>query len=300
VIGCPAGGVRRDRQGHPLPAELAVMAVDQNDPATLSFSDWELILSYRDASLANRGAADRVWKAIQEKQKNGAARLKIPVKVISVDRNNHRSADNRLRLRSGSRRHAGEYRPSLAGARLSCHGVGDLAGAQPLGRRRHAGSFRTTIVACAAVLAVGLSLAGSSLAAKGRLDSIAKFRNGNLELHVDTYFDPEQPAGDNKAGLLSIRSPPLQNSFAFDFFETKTLIGLWTKATKAQSATWKAVGTMTETGTKDVSVLNVSAGPGVRLVITSPEKGAVTYNLAAGDMAQFEKALHAVRDFLSK
>jgi hypothetical protein len=99
---------------------------------------------------------------------------------------------------------------------------------------------------------------------------------------------------------LTISNPPLQNSFAFDFSETKTLIGLWAKAAKAQSATWKAVGTMTETGTKDVSVLNVSAGPGARFVITSPEKGAVTYNLAAGDLAQFEKALHAVRDFLSK
>jgi hypothetical protein len=57
---------------------------------------------------------------------------------------------------------------------------------------------------------------------------------------------------------------------------------------------------VTESGTKDVSVLNISAGPGVRFVIRSPEKGAVTYNLPVGDMAQFEKALYAVRDFLSK
>jgi hypothetical protein len=60
------------------------------------------------------------------------------------------------------------------------------------------------------------------------------------------------------------------------------------------------IGTMMEIRTKDVSVLNVSAGPGVRFVITSPEKGAVTYHLAAGDMARFEKALYAVRDYLSK
>jgi len=162
------------------------------------------------------------------------------------------------------------------------------------------GPLRAMIAACAAALALGLSLGGSSLEAKGRLDTIAKFHNANLELDVDTYFDPEQPAGDNKAGLLSTRNPPRQNSFAFNFPETKTLIGLWAKAAKAQSATWKAIRTMTEIGTKDVSVLNVSAVRGVRFVITSPEKGAVTYHLAAGDMARFEKALYAVRDFLLK
>ena len=36
----------------PSAAELAVMAVAQNDPAELSFSDWEFVLSHRDASPA--------------------------------------------------------------------------------------------------------------------------------------------------------------------------------------------------------------------------------------------------------
>jgi hypothetical protein len=105
------------------------------------------------------------------------------------------------------------------------------------------GGVRTFIAACAAVLALDLSFRDSPLEAKGRLGNLAKFRNANLELHVDIYFDPEQPAGDNKAGVLTIRDPPLQNSFAFDFSEIKTLIGLWAKAAKARSATWRAVGT---------------------------------------------------------
>jgi tetratricopeptide (TPR) repeat protein len=69
----------------PTPAELAVLAVIQNDPATLSFSDWEYVLSYRDASSANAAAADKVWQTIQAKQNNGTIKLAISVKVISSD-----------------------------------------------------------------------------------------------------------------------------------------------------------------------------------------------------------------------
>lgn len=68
----------------PTPPELAVNAVRDYDPATLSFSDWEFILSYRDASPANKQAADRVWQTIQDKQKTGQTRLQIPVKVITA------------------------------------------------------------------------------------------------------------------------------------------------------------------------------------------------------------------------
>jgi tetratricopeptide (TPR) repeat protein len=68
----------------PTPCELAVTAVQQNDPGQLSFSDWEFILSKANCSPANKDAADKVWKAIQDKQKGGEARLKITVKVIGA------------------------------------------------------------------------------------------------------------------------------------------------------------------------------------------------------------------------
>jgi len=67
----------------PTPAEIAVKAVQENDPGTLSFSDWEYILSYRDASPANKEAADKVWQAIVDKQKQGKVKLRITVKVLS-------------------------------------------------------------------------------------------------------------------------------------------------------------------------------------------------------------------------
>ncbi|HKE33410.1 MAG TPA: tetratricopeptide repeat protein [Candidatus Angelobacter sp.] len=68
----------------PTPPELAVKAVQENDPQSLSFSDWEFVLQYQDASPANKNAADKVWQAIQSRQKNGQAKLKVPVKVISA------------------------------------------------------------------------------------------------------------------------------------------------------------------------------------------------------------------------
>jgi hypothetical protein len=67
----------------PSPADMAVQAVRENDPASMSFSDWEFILSHRDASPANKEAAAKVWEAIQTLQKHGAARLKIPVKIVA-------------------------------------------------------------------------------------------------------------------------------------------------------------------------------------------------------------------------
>jgi hypothetical protein len=72
--------------------------VRDNDPAQLSFSDWETVLEQRDATEANKEAAAKVWQTIQAMQKNGAARLKIPVKVVAATKDTIQAAiteDNR-------------------------------------------------------------------------------------------------------------------------------------------------------------------------------------------------------------
>ena len=80
----PPQGFAASIKPAPTPAEIAVQAVAENDPATLSFSDYEYVLSYRDASPGNKLAAERVWQTIQAKQKNGSTKLKlVGVKVIS-------------------------------------------------------------------------------------------------------------------------------------------------------------------------------------------------------------------------
>jgi tetratricopeptide (TPR) repeat protein len=66
------------------PPEAALQVVEDHDPASLSFADWALVLRHRDATPANKIAADKVWKVITDKQQGGGTRLKIPVKVISA------------------------------------------------------------------------------------------------------------------------------------------------------------------------------------------------------------------------
>ncbi len=68
----------------PTPCDIAAQAVQQNGADALSFSDWELVLSCRDKTPANKTAADQVWQAIQNKEKGGEAKLRIPVKVVNV------------------------------------------------------------------------------------------------------------------------------------------------------------------------------------------------------------------------
>jgi hypothetical protein len=75
-------------KARPTPADVACQAVAENDPDTLSFSDWEFILAFRDEGPCNKDAADKVWAALWRKEKQGQAKLRMPVKVISAsDRN---------------------------------------------------------------------------------------------------------------------------------------------------------------------------------------------------------------------
>lgn len=69
-------------KARPTPAELAVQAVAENDVGALSFSDWLFILNQRDASAANKAAADKVWNAILARQ--GSARMQFPAKVVAA------------------------------------------------------------------------------------------------------------------------------------------------------------------------------------------------------------------------
>jgi len=66
------------------PAEHAVRLVSENDVNALSYSDWVFVLSQRDESGENQAAAERLWRAIVDKQKGGASRLKVAIKVVSA------------------------------------------------------------------------------------------------------------------------------------------------------------------------------------------------------------------------
>jgi hypothetical protein len=88
----PPADFARTIKPAPTLAELAVQAVRDNDPTSLSFADWEVVLSQRDATPANKEAAGKVWQVIQATQKNGAARLKIPVRIVAATKDTIQAA----------------------------------------------------------------------------------------------------------------------------------------------------------------------------------------------------------------
>jgi hypothetical protein len=132
---------------------------------------------------------------------------------------------------------------------------------------------RTTGYGLLLVLAAGVS-AFSPVQARVQFDIIAKFRNAELQLDLVTIFDSEVDASKSKIALLGIATP-VRTSFSFGRAGWLSLMELWTKAMKAQSDSWKVVGSMTETETS-----TISAGPGVKFVIRSFQRGTVIFVLS--------------------
>ena len=145
------------------------------------------------------------------------------------------------------------------------------------------------------IVLVSLSALTFPLQAQVQLELIAKFQNLEIELDVVTVVDSEAEAS-GRVALLGIATP-LRSSFSFKREEWLLLIALWSKAVKAQSDSWKIIGSMKETETSDPSLLTISAGPGIKLVINSPRKGLVTYVLSKDDLARFAGTLYRVKEF---
>jgi hypothetical protein len=147
-------------------------------------------------------------------------------------------------------------------------------------------------------LALSSLILASPLQARVQLDIVAKFRNVGIELDIVTLVDWEVEAAKSKVALLAIATPP-RSSFSFRQEDWLLLIDLWSKAVKAQSESWNIIGTMKERETSDVSILTISAGPGIKIVIDSPRKGPVSYVLSKDDLARFAGTLYRVKEFLS-
>jgi len=158
---------------------------------------------------------------------------------------------------------------------------------------------RTPTYGVIMILTVSLSALTSPIQGRVELDNIAKFRNMETELDVVTVVDSEVDATKSKVALLGIATP-LRSSISFRREEWLLLIDLWSKAVKAQSDSWKIIGSMKEAETSDASVLIISAGPGIKLVINSPRKEPVTYILSKDELARFAGTLYRVKEFFSR
>src|SRR5271168_123372 len=94
------------------------------------------------------------------------------------------------------------------------------------------------------------------------------------ELDVATFFAVSDGKPE-KIALLGI-APVSGNriSAAFNPGDLIRFKALVVRAVAAQSSSWQTIGTFNETETDDPSVVTVSAGVGVQIVISSPAKGA--------------------------
>jgi hypothetical protein len=148
------------------------------------------------------------------------------------------------------------------------------------------------------VLALSSLILASPLQARLQLNIVAKFRNVGMELDIVTIVDWEVEAAKSKVALLAIATPP-RSSFSFRREDWLLLIDLWSTAVKARSESWNIIGSMRERETSDVSILTISSGPGIKIVIDSPRKGPVTYVLSKDDLARFAGTLYRVKEFFS-
>ena len=143
-------------------------------------------------------------------------------------------------------------------------------------------------------LATAFCLIAAPLSAEDKLDFVEKFRTGSLELGVATYGPKD------RVGLLGLRDGSQENSFAFSPEEWQTFIDLVAKAASQSAGShWSLVGDMTETSTRDVSHLVISAGPGIRFAVNSPKGPSLTYLIGKSDISRLQQALSKVRAYLA-
>ena len=129
----------------------------------------------------------------------------------------------------------------------------------------------------------------------GKLETLGKYPAAGSELRVSTYQE-----GTEKVGLLGIwKEQPPRAATAFRTDDWAELMKLWQKASVVQSPSWHHIGVYKETGTKDPTLLTVSAGPGVRFTMET-EDGLFTVVLSRSDYESFEKNLMAVKRFFGE
>ncbi|MGA2089454.1 MAG: hypothetical protein ABSG66_11115 [Stellaceae bacterium] len=149
------------------------------------------------------------------------------------------------------------------------------------------------------ILVAMLGVFASPHPAQGMLNYVATFQQPNIRLDVATYSDPSK--GPGKSALLGMAAGSVKNSFAFASDEWPKLIDLTSAAARAQSSggNWTVIGEIYETHTNDTSHLVISAGPGIRFALNSPQGASLTFILASGDIPRFQQALEQVREFFA-
>jgi hypothetical protein len=142
------------------------------------------------------------------------------------------------------------------------------------------------------VLALVFLLYSSPARAAGQLDVVGKFFANGVEFDIATYTE-----GADKVAVVGIAR---HISVAFDSVEWGTFVSLWQRAARQESNSWQFIGSFKETGTKDMDLLVVTAGPGVQFTIMDPMKGTLSFVLAKSDFDRFEASVRQVTEFFGQ
>ena len=129
--------------------------------------------------------------------------------------------------------------------------------------------------------------------ADGPLTTLATFPGTDTQLEVQTF---EQ--NNKKVGLIEMAAGPDHASFIIDAALSEQVLDIWNKAKSKQAGSWSPVGTITENRASNAASIAVSAGFGVRLILSDPKQGSFTHVIARDDMAAFEAALQKIASFL--
>jgi hypothetical protein len=126
-----------------------------------------------------------------------------------------------------------------------------------------------------------LLLAASPAWAAGKLDVVGKFSANGTEFDLAIYRE-----NGETVALVGIAAGQ-RTSVAFSPAEWHSFVELWRQARAARSESWQPVGTFKETGTTELALLTVTAGPAVQFNIDGV-KGHFTFVLPKSDFAAFE------------
>jgi hypothetical protein len=128
-----------------------------------------------------------------------------------------------------------------------------------------------------------------------RLEPFEMFNHADTQLAVGVSKGAWQ---DNAFGMIKIADHGRTNCLVLEPSEWSSLIVAWNKAKRTSSATWSLAANVADTAPSDPSRMEFWAGPGMRLVVTSPHGEAVSFQLAPNEVERFGLALMRVQQNL--
>lgn len=119
--------------------------------------------------------------------------------------------------------------------------------------------------------------------------------------HSDTQLTAGLSKGawqDDAFAMIKITDHGKTNSLVMERSEWRSLIEAWNKAKRASSAKWSLAAAVADTTPADPCRMEFWAGPGVRLVIMSPQGPTVRFQLAPNEVERFGRALLRIQQNL--